>query len=233
MSTVQVDESIVGGYGRGMWDHAFAHLTAEGREILDEVQERGAGAVAAAVAAGKEAVAAAGAVGDKVSHDMLENAESFGDVKTRLSESESRLLSTAAAQTALTQVSLTGGFKDTQIGFKESQGLGYQNTAQIVSTVNSRAAEAAVAAVGFAKDALIDSTKNAAATALAAATNTAAILAAQERCCCELKERIREDGEKSRDLINSIKQADDARRLQQAYDEITYLKGKLVPGTPV
>lgn len=74
--------------------------------------------------------------------------------------------------------------------------------------------------------ALLDSSKNAAAAALAAATNTASILAKQEDCCCELKELIREDGQKTRDLINSIQSTNLAVQLSDAKAEILALKIK-------
>lgn len=70
----------------------------------------------------------------------------------------------------------------------------------------------------------LEATKNAAASALAAATNTAAIQAAMAACCCEIKERIGDDGQKTRDLVNAIQNADLATQLQDAKSAILALQ---------
>jgi len=75
-------------------------------------------------------------------------------------------------------------------------------------------------------DLAMQATTNAAAAALAAATNTAAIQAALAACCCELKERIGDDGQKTRDLVNSIQASNLAIQLQDAKSAILALQAK-------
>lgn len=48
---------------------------------------------------------------------------------------------------------------------------------------------------------VLEATKNAAASTLLAVQNHAAAMAAAAECCCELKELIRADGDKTRDLV--------------------------------
>lgn len=66
--------------------------------------------------------------------------------------------------------------------------------------------------------------KIAAASQLTAFQNTAQILAAQAECCCEIKELIRADGEKTRDLANQIQKENQAMLLVDAKNEILALK---------
>jgi len=79
------------------------------------------------------------------------------------------------------------------------------------------------------------------ASAMALAFKDAAILSLQNKadsdakaaeCCCELKEKIGSDGQQTRDLMNSIDRERLRDQTERLYDEITYLKGRLVPGTP-
>ena len=69
-------------------------------------------------------------------------------------------------------------------------------------------------------DILLDSSKNAAAAALTACTNVKDILAAQAACCCELKERISNDGQTTRALVNDLNNSHNAIRLQIANAEL-------------
>ncbi len=97
----------------------------------------------------------------------------------------------------------------------------------------------------------VEATKNASAVALA--FKDAAILALQNKadsdaklaacccelkekideCCCELKERIKDGDETTRDLISNNERDRLRDQVDRLTDEITYLKGRLVPGTPV
>jgi hypothetical protein len=52
-------------------------------------------------------------------------------------------------------------------------------------------------------------------------------------CCCEIKEKIGDDGQKTRDLINEQARFDAVRRDSQKTAEILYLKGKLATGVVV
>lgn len=63
-----------------------------------------------------------------------------------------------------------------------------------------------------------------AAAALAACTNTAAIQAALAECCCEIKGLIREDGEKTRGLVNNLENLRNAVALVDVKNELNALK---------
>lgn len=76
---------------------------------------------------------------------------------------------------------------------------------------------------GF-KDGRYDAAVNAAASALAGATNTANIQASLASCCCELREKISEDGQKTRDLINSIDSLKNATELAEVKMELALSK---------
>lgn len=65
-------------------------------------------------------------------------------------------------------------------------------------------------------DVLLDSSKNAAAAALTACTNVKDILAAQAACCCETQKLILSDGQKTRDLVNDLKNTENALKLLMA-----------------
>lgn len=73
----------------------------------------------------------------------------------------------------------------------------------------------------------------AASSALAAATNTAAIQSANADCCCEIKSLIRDDGQKTRDLINQIQALNNSVALQDAKNEVNLLKIKFATTTTV
>jgi len=57
-----------------------------------------------------------------------------------------------------------------------------------------------------------------------AAVNTAAVQATLAECCCEIKELVREDGGKTRELIQAIDSARLAGQLTDAKNEITFLR---------
>lgn len=88
--------------------------------------------------------------------------------------------------------------------------------------------------LGNFKDALFYASQNATASALASANSTAAILAAQAACCCELKEKIASNGEKTRDLIASNESLRLANLLTVAQNELSLLRMKVaLPTIPV
>jgi hypothetical protein len=74
---------------------------------------------------------------------------------------------------------------------------------------------------------LVQAVKDAAAAQLYAAQNHAAALAQAAACCCEIKERIREDGEKTRDLVNSFQATNLAVQLADAKQEVLVLRARL------
>lgn len=69
--------------------------------------------------------------------------------------------------------------------------------------------------------------QNAGATALAAATNNAAVLAAMAACCCEIKERVREDGEATRTVIRDNEMHGLREKLSQAQTAITVANARI------
>lgn len=66
--------------------------------------------------------------------------------------------------------------------------------------------------------------KTAAAMALAAALNTAAIQAQAAECCCEIKELVREEAGKTRELIQSIQASNLAVQLVDTKNELLAYK---------
>jgi hypothetical protein len=76
---------------------------------------------------------------------------------------------------------------------------------------------------GF-KDGRFDAATYSAAAALAACQNTAAIQAAIAECCCETKQLIREENDKTRDLISLLQNQNNAVALVDAKNEILALK---------
>lgn len=66
--------------------------------------------------------------------------------------------------------------------------------------------------------------QNAGASALTAAQNHALALAQAAECCCEIKELVRADGEKTRDLVSSINAANLATQLVDAKQTILALR---------
>lgn len=118
-----------------------------------------------------------------------------------------------------TQVSLVTGFKDTEIAFKEAQGLAYQieGRSALLATTNQGAT-------------MLEMAKNQAATMLAfcQASKEAAL------CCCELKALVTSDGNTTRALINSQETdrlRDRANRAENAIN--AYFSAKVPPITPV
>lgn len=84
---------------------------------------------------------------------------------------------------------------------------------------------------GF-KDGRYDAAVNAAAVALASATNTAAIQKNIDDCCCEMKaaiddteDKILDDGQKTRDLINQLEDLHHAVELADLKIELALAKG--------
>jgi hypothetical protein len=81
---------------------------------------------------------------------------------------------------------------------------------------------------GF-KDGRYDACENTGKITMQAAQNHALALAQAAECCCEIKELIREDGEKTRGLINSLETTRLATELVDAKNQITLLQLKAKP----
>lgn len=103
----------------------------------------------------------------------------------------------------------------------------HQNARDIEVNVekSGRATELAVEKTGAANQLAVALASREA--ALAAATNTAAILAAQAECCCEIKELIRAENTATRDLINANTVTALRDKVAAASNENTLLKLKI------
>ncbi len=120
---------------------------------------------------------------------------------------------------------------------RESDGLSGQATSnfnlasvQAVSNFNATQVQANLMQYNI----LLDSQKNAAASALLANQLAATAAAQLAECCCELREKIGADGQKTRDLINSITEQNLRDRAQRAETAIAaYFTGKVPPNSPV
>jgi len=81
---------------------------------------------------------------------------------------------------------------------------------------------------------LLDAQKNASAAVLQAQQIAAAAAAKAAECCCELKTAITFDGQKTRDLINSITEQNLRDRAQRAETALaSYYAAKTAPTSPV
>jgi hypothetical protein len=132
-----------------------------------------------------------------------------------------------------TQKQISDSAYATQGGFKDLTSLNYQIEGRALLEAAKNAAALAVQA-----------DKNWAATNLQAQVNHAAstLLATQiaaqsakeaAECCCELKEKIGEDGQKTRDLINSIQMQDLRDRATKSENALaSYFAAKVCPVVP-
>jgi hypothetical protein len=140
--------------------------------------------------------------------------------------------------------SVAAGATGVQIASTSAAGVLATNVAgqQVQNLLIQQANLAAVQAQTFAAAAANTATVNAAAAALlatqfagqaalTAATNTAAIQAQAAECCCELRTAIAADGQKTRDLINSIELSNKEARLVEQNTRIQFLLSKLPAGT--
>lgn len=101
-----------------------------------------------------------------------------------------------------------------------SRQLGHAES-NILNTVNQRIFDTNVAVEKTAAATNLAIEKIGAAAALEHCKNTAALAAAIAACCCEMKELVREDGEKTRSLINSV-------QLHNTQTELADLKMQLL-----
>jgi phosphoribosylformylglycinamidine (FGAM) synthase-like enzyme len=95
---------------------------------------------------------------------------------------------------------------------------------QIQNTLLSNFNGASVQAQTFNAATQLAFATNTAAIQLEAAKNAAANLAALAECCCEIKARILENGEKTRDLINGNQSLNLAVQLADAKNEVLALR---------
>jgi hypothetical protein len=122
-----------------------------------------------------------------------------------------------------TQKQLSDSSTATVVGFKDAQAVAYQIQGQSLLEASKNAAALSVQATLNQYNILLDSQKNAAAAALAA-----------QACCCELKEKIGEEGQKTRDLINAQTVQDLRDRAARSETAlVAYFSRNLVPTVPV
>jgi len=120
---------------------------------------------------------------------------------------------------------------------KESDGLSGQatdnfNLTAVQSTANFNALTTQANLVQY--NILLDAQKNAAAAALRAEQIAAAAAAKAAECCCELRTAITFDGQKTRDLINSITEQNLRDRAQRSEAALAaYFAAKVAPTSPI
>lgn len=134
---------------------------------------------------------------------------------------------------SLAQKQVSDSATSTLVGFKDLTALSYQIEGRSLLEAAKNANSAAVQA-----------DKNWAATNLQAQVNSAAsvLLATQiaaqaakeaAECCCELKEKIGDEGQKTRDLINSIQASDLRDRATKAESALSaYFAARVAPVVP-
>jgi hypothetical protein len=108
-----------------------------------------------------------------------------------------------------------------------SAGLGVaveRNAAATNLAIEKTAAATNLAIEKTAAADLLEATKNAAAAALASAVTTAQIMAAQAECCCEMKELVKEEAGRTRDLVNATNLADSHRREADLQNQLNMLR---------
>jgi hypothetical protein len=136
------------------------------------------------------------------------------------------------------------GVLATNVAGQQLQNLAIQQANLASVQAQTFAASAANQATVNAAAAQLEAEKNAAAINLAiqvassaatllATQNTAAIQAQAAECCCELRTAIAADGQKTRDLINSIELSNKEARLVEQNTRIQFLLSKLPTGTVV
>lgn len=172
-------------------------------------------------------VDAAAAAALAAAHTVEEMQESFYSAQKQVSDFYSASLLEAAKNAAALSVQSQ----------KESSDLGDQATsnfnASAVQAVNI-ANLASVQATSNFNALSLQGVVNAAAVALQNQTLASAAAAQAAECCCELKEAIGFDGQKTRDLINSITQQDLRDRAVRSETALAaYFSAKIAPTAPV
>lgn len=145
-------------------------------------------------------------------HSDEENQENFMAMQKQISDSATSTLA---------------GFKDLTALSYQIEGRALLEAAKNQSMLSIQAdrnwAASNLQAVTFAAAAQLEAQKNAAASALALA-----------ECCCELKEKMGDEGQKVKDLINSITQQDLRDRATRSETALAaYFSAKVAPTTPV
>jgi hypothetical protein len=133
------------------------------------------------------------------------------------SQSETNQLSDQATNNAnLASVQATGNFNLSSVAMQN-----YANLASVQATM-------------FADAATVDRQKYAYEGQLQAQTIAAAAAAKAAECCCELKTAIIADGQKTRDLLNSITEQNLRDRAQRSENALAaYFAAKVPPVSPI
>lgn len=121
----------------------------------------------------------------------------------------------------------------TQGGFKDLTSLNYQIEGRALLEAAKNAAALAVQADKNWSATNLQAQVNSAASTLLATQIAAQAAKEAAECCCELKERIGEEGQKTRDLINSIQASDLRDRAAKAENALSaYFAAKVCPVVP-
>jgi hypothetical protein len=117
--------------------------------------------------------------------------------------------------------------------FKDAAATAYQLSGQALLDSAKNAAAIQVQATANFNALTVAATQNTYQLQLQAQTNAAAAAAQLAECCCELKEKIGSDGQKTRDLINSITEQNLRDRAAKAEANLAaYFAAKVAPVTP-
>lgn len=109
--------------------------------------------------------------------------------------------------------------KEVGYGLRDAQQVAYQNQLAVMLQF---------------KDSALLNEKLAAKQELLSEKLAAAAQKAADDCCCELKERVSADGQKTRDLLNSMKEQDLRDRAQRAENAVAaYFSAKTAPVVPI
>jgi len=192
---------------------ASAHTDEENQENFAVVQKQISDAATATVVGFKDAAATAYQLQGQ---SLLEAAKNAAALSVQSQKESDGLSGQATANFNLSSV----------------QSETYFNASQVTATTNFNASQVQANLMQY--NILLDSQKNAAAGVLLA-TQLAATAAAQAaECCCELKEKIGDDGQKTRDLINSIQASDLRDRAVRSETALAaYFAAKSAPSSPV
>ena len=206
----------------------------DGHEVIRDLERD---IYRATVHNGEKVLLGFGDASRQVSEIETRGTEQFGDASRQVSEVETRALVEAAKNAA--QLGVQAEKNTAQLGVQSDKNAAFgqiqaQTFASAASIEAAKYANAqSLQSLTFFNAASVEAAKYANAQTLQAqvlASTAAAQLAA---CCCELKEKVGDDGQKTRDLMNQIDRERGARELVNANSEILYLKSRLPAGTVV
>lgn len=133
-----------------------------------------------------------------------------------------------------TQKQVSDAATATVVGFKDASALAYQVQGQALLEAAKNAAAASVQATSNFNLSQVQAQTFAYEAQLQAQTVAAQAAAKAAECCCELKTAIVFDGQKTRDLLNSMKEQDLRDRAQRSETALAaFFAAKVAPTSPV